>query len=120
MNRYILMALLSGVLVLQGCANHMKNSMSLFPGDSKQQALDQMGNPYDRSFNENNEAWQYMSVVGYGQCEYLTVWFQEARLHSITSRRGFSAAGCGLGSQPVDWGQFKPHPIQVELSVKNE
>ena len=109
-----------GLVLLTGCASNMKNSMMLSPGDSKQTTLDHMGTPYDRSFSGDNEAWQYMEVVGYGQCEYMTVWFQGDKLHSVTSRRGSSIAGCGLGSKPVDWGQFKPHPIELDVTIADD
>ena len=105
---------------LSGCSTSMKKSMALEPGASKSEVLTAMGTPYDRSFKEQNQAWQYMNVVGFGQCEYVTVWFQGEVLHSITSRRGSSVAGCGLGSQPVDWGQFKPYPIEMKMEIKQD
>jgi len=78
----------------------------LSPGLTTAQVKKLMGKPDGRSFNESNEAWQYQDVVGFGQCEYLTAWFTDGVLRSVTTRRGGSVAGCGLGSSPVDWNQM--------------
>ncbi len=45
-------------------------------------------------------------VVGFGQCSYTTIWFRKAVVVGMTSRRGGSVAGCGLGSHEVDWNQM--------------
>jgi len=118
MTRQLGVLILLAAFGLAACSGPMKKTMELRPGVPKEAVLAAMGTPYDRSFSGDNEAWQYMSVVGYGQCEYVTVWLQSGVLHSVTSRRGASIAGCGLGSQPVDWGQFKPYPVDVQVSVK--
>jgi hypothetical protein len=93
---------------------------ALKPGSSKAQVLAAMGAPWDRSFQEQNQAWQYMNMSGPRQCDYVTVWFQGEVLHSVTSRRGPSDAGCLLGSEPVDWGQFKPNPIEMKMEITPE
>ncbi len=97
-----------------------KSSMTLEPGASKANVLAVMGAPWDCSVNEQNQAWQYMAGAGVGQCDYHTFWFQGEVLHSIASRRGPSIAGCLLGSQPVDWGQFKPSPIDIKMEIKQD
>ena len=79
-----------------------------------------LGEPDDRSFRENNEALQYYDIVGFGQCEYLTAWFTDGILHAVTSRRGSSVAGCGLGSQPVDWGQMPKPTVDVNVNIQNK
>lgn len=77
-----------------------------------------LGEPDRRSFRGADEAWQYHDVVGFGQCEYLTAWISESALLAVTSRRGSSVAGCGLGSRAVDWGQMPESSIDVNVRVE--
>lgn len=74
----------------------------------------------DRSFRGTAEAWQYEGVVGFGVCEYLTAWFEGDTLQAITTRRGESVAGCTWNSRPVDWGQYKPYPLEVKIDKASE
>ena len=78
----------------------------LEPGMTKQQILDVLGSPADRSFRGSDEAWQYQEIAGFGQCKYTTVWISDGKLAGLSTRRGGSVAGCGLGSQEVDWSQM--------------
>lgn len=78
-----------------------------------------LGEPDRRSFRGSDEAWQYHDVVGFGQCEYLTAWISDDVLHAVTSRRGDSVAGCGLGSRAVDWGQMPDSSIDVNVRVED-
>lgn len=98
--------LLIVALVSVGCASTGKAVATLEPGMTKQQILDVLGPPADRSFRENDEAWQYQEIAGFGQCKYTTVWISDGKLAGISTRRGASVAGCGLGSQEVDWSQM--------------
>lgn len=91
------------IATLTGCASTGKAVAQLEPGMSKQEVLTIMGEPADRSFRGTDEAWQYQELVGFGQCKYNTVWLSNGKLVGVTSRRGASVAGCGLGSKPVDW-----------------
>jgi len=108
MNRYrsrIGMLLLS-VVLLSACASTGKAVAQLEPGMTKQQVLQILGEPADRSFRGTDEAWQYQEIAGFGQCKYTTVWISGGKLVGISTRRGSSVAGCGLGSQEVDWSQM--------------
>jgi hypothetical protein len=69
-------------------------------------ALISIGSPADRSFRGSDEAWQYQEIAGFGQCKYTTVWISDGKLAGLSTRRGGSVAGCGLGSQEVDWSQM--------------
>ena len=100
--------LLIVALVSAGCASTGKAVAKLEPGMMKQQILDILGSPADRSFRGSDEAWQYQEIAGFGQCKYTTVWISDGKLVGISTRRGGSVAGCGLGSQPVDWSQMPP------------
>lgn len=94
------------VLASIGCASTGKAVAKLEPGMTKQQVLDVLGPPADRSFRGSDEAWQYQEIAGFGQCKYTTVWISGGKLAGLSTRRGGSVAGCGLGSQEVDWSQM--------------
>lgn len=89
-----------------GCASTGKASAILEPGMTKEVVLEIMGPPNDRSFRGTDEAWQYQEIAGFGQCKYTTVWLSDGRLAGVSTRRGASVAGCGLGSEAVDWSQM--------------
>jgi SmpA/OmlA family protein len=96
-------------LISVGCASTGKAVAKLEPGMTKQQVLAALGEPADRSFRGKDEAWQYQEIAGFGQCKYTTVWITEGKLIGVSTRRGKSVAGCGLGSSEVDWQQM-PSP----------
>jgi hypothetical protein len=109
------------VISLAGCASTTKRGKAeLDVGMTIAQVRAALGAPDDRSFREINEAWQYHDVVGFGQCEYLTAWFTNGILHAVTTRRGSSVAGCGLGSMPVDWGQMPKPSIDVNIKTTEQ
>jgi len=98
--------LLVAALIFIGCASTSKAVAKLEPGMTTQQVLAVPGSPADRSFRGSDEAWQYQEIAGFGQCKYTTVWISNAKLVGVSTRRGASAAGCGLGSREVDWSQM--------------
>jgi len=89
-----------------GCASTGQAVAKLEPGMTKQQILGILGAPADRSFRGTDEAWQYQEIAGFGQCKYTTVWIADGKLIGVSTRRGDSVAGCGLGSREVDWSQM--------------
>jgi hypothetical protein len=93
-------------LFITGCVNVAQREAEISPGMNKQNVTAIMGLPMDRSLDGPREAWQYGHVAGFGQCAYTTVWFLEGKVVGMTSRRGASVAGCGLGSSPIDWRQM--------------
>ena len=94
------------LLFVTACASTGKAVARLQPGMSKQQIQSILGEPADRSFRGTDEAWQYQELVGFGQCKYTTVWIADGKLVGISTRRGSSVAGCGLGSEEVDWSEM--------------
>jgi hypothetical protein len=106
MNKLPLMLLAVIALFAIGCASTGKAVAEVEPVMTKQQVLDILGPPADRSFRGKDEAWQYQEIAGFGQCKYTSVWISDGRLVGISTRRGGSVAGCGLGSQEVDWSQM--------------
>jgi hypothetical protein len=91
---------------LAGCASTGKALAQLEPGMPKTRVVQIAGEPADRSFRGTDEAWQYQELVGFGQCKYTTVWIEAGKLVGVSTRRGTSVAGCGLGSREVDWSQM--------------
>ncbi len=104
MSKLLLILLASQLLF--GCASGGQAVAKLEPGMTKQQVLGILGAPADRSFQGIDEAWQYQEVAGFGQCKYTTVWISDGKLLGVSTRRGKSVAGCGLGSREVDWSQM--------------
>lgn len=87
------------------CSSTGKAAAMLEPGMPRGEVLRIMGSPNDRSVRGSDEAWQYQEIAGFGQCKYTTVWISDGRLVGVSTRRGASVAGCGLGSEEVDWRQ---------------
>jgi len=108
------------VISLSACATISEKSFDLKPGMSKEQVKSILGMPEDRSFRDLDEAWQYQEISGFGQCSYTTAWFRENKLLSMTTRRGGSIAGCGLGSKEVNWGQMPKPSIDVNVNISND
>ena len=103
-----LSSILVVTLVFMGCASTGKAVSTLDPGMSKQQVLEALGTPADRSFHGSDEAWQYQEIAGVGQCKYTTVWISNGKLIGVSTRRGKSVAGCGLGSKEVVGARCRP------------
>jgi SmpA/OmlA family protein len=102
----VAVALLLTITMISGCTSTGKAVAELEPGMTKQQVLEILGPPADRSFRGTDEAWQYQEIAGFGQCKYTTVWIADGKLVGISTRRGSSVAGCGLGSEEVDWSKM--------------
>lgn len=98
----------AAALALVGCVNVGRREAEISPGMNRHAVTAIMGTPMDRSIKGAREAWQYGHIVGFGQCAYTTIWFSDGKVVGMTSRRGPSVAGCGLGSRQVDWRQM-PH-----------
>jgi len=102
---------------LAACGGLTKKSAMVDYGMSKSDVVSMLGYPDRRSMNANSEALQYMEIVGFGQCSYITVWLTSGVVQGVTSRSGPSVAGCGLGSKEVDWGQI-PKP-EMNININN-
>lgn len=100
--------LATAVVLVAGCVNVEQRDAEISPGMSGKDVTAIMGLPMTRSIEGAKEAWQYGNIVGFGQCAYTTIWFSGGKVVGMTSRRGPSVAGCGLGSHPTDWRKM-PH-----------
>ena len=101
------------LVCLAGCASTGKAVAQLEPGMPKERVIQILGEPADRSLRGSDEAWQYQEIVGFGQCKYTTVWIAAGQLVGVSTRRGASVAGCGLGSHEVDWSQMPTPPVRA-------
>jgi hypothetical protein len=97
------------LIFIASCTTTGKNVARLDPGMSKDSILKIMGPPADRSIRGTDEALQYQEIAGFGQCKYTTIWIADGKMIGVSTRRGGSVAGCGLGSRPVDWSEM-PSP----------
>ena len=79
MPKLLSIMLLIVALASIGCASTGKAVAKLEPGMTKQQILDVLGFPADRSFRGSDEAWQYQEIAGFGQCKYTTVWISDGK-----------------------------------------
>jgi hypothetical protein len=110
------LAILVMCATIIGCSSLSKKSLLVEPEMTKNDVINILGVPDDRSFKGTNEAWQYSEVAGFGQCNYMTAWFVNSKLIAITNRRGSSVAGCGLGSREVDWGQMPKPSLDINIT----
>ncbi len=100
---------------LIGCATPLKKATGdVRLGMSADQVFAILGDPARRSSRENYEAWRYEYIVSVGRCrwgssgcrqvcEHITVWFYDKAVISMNSLRAPGLAGCGSGSEPVNW-----------------
>ena len=99
-------------MLITGCSSSGGLQDKLFqlqPGATKDQVMNLLGVPNDRSFQDANEAWQYCeSAFGVGG-RYSTVWFSSNVVRAITTdTRNYGGLTCDSGLGPVDWGQIPP------------
>ena len=105
-------------LALTACGGLTKKSALVDYGMNKSDVVGMLGYPDRRSMRAKSEALQYMEIVGFGQCSYITVWLTSGVVQGVTSRSGPSVAGCGLGAKEVDWGQIPKPEMNINISNK--
>ena len=103
---YRLITVTTILILATSCSSIGRRSLELQPGMTRAQVIETMGNPSGRALRGTDEALQYQGIVGFGQCQYVVAWLDHAGLIGITSRRGFSVAGCGLGSWRINWDEM--------------
>ncbi len=118
-----LLVLLS--VVLAGCSttgsvsNLQGKSMEIRPGVTKDEVVEILGMPGDRSFRGAAEAWQYCST-GFSQDKYITVWFLEDVVEGLTTYTRTDAFGtCAQTFTSVDWGQA-PDNLKMKLTIEDD
>ncbi|MEO9655143.1 hypothetical protein [Marinomonas sp.] len=98
MQKLLMMCL---VLWLVGCSSLRDKSMHLSPGLTKKETLEIVGVPELRSFKGSAEVWQYAGFVDFEHCTYLSLWFQEGLLESLTSTQKETSDNCQSQLQPI-------------------
>lgn len=94
------------MFAVTGCASTKPAMARLHNGMPNDEVRRIMGEPADRSMRGVDEAWQYYEVAGFGQCKYTTLWIRNGTLVGVSTRRGKSVAGCGLGAKEVNWNEM--------------
>ncbi len=71
--------------------------------DSQKAVLSRLGEPGDRSFSGNYEAWQYCET-GFSSDVYATVWFENGVVTGVTTQDAYLVDGlCDQAFPRVDW-----------------
>lgn len=101
-------------LFLFGCANVQKRSTRINPGDSKEQIIEVMGEPENRQFKGNLEAWQYCDT-SFGRYNYSIVWLNSGIATGVNSytNPGQPFNFCGAGFEPVRWENAPNQTIEI-------
>ena len=81
--------------------------MNVNPGASKEEVLQMLGTPVNRSFRENAEVLQYCRT-GNVFDEYVNVWLLDGRVAALTNYTDSSGFLCQHDLREVDWGQAPP------------
>jgi len=109
------LSIMTGVILLtSACVNLAKKTLSINPGDTKEQVLAVMGAPPDyRQFRGKDEAWQYgQTGAGFGYNDHRVIWFYDGRVIGITSYRS-SGTTAGGGMRQINWEEKPDTTIEV-------
>jgi hypothetical protein len=104
------------LVLLAGCASSFNRVNIIQPGETKEKVISILGEPEDRQFKGNDEAWQYCKTgTGFGMCGYKTIWFYGGRVTGITS---YSMACAGFGSctahfRQIQWDNAPDRTIEI-------
>jgi hypothetical protein len=104
-------------LSLAACAGGLtsKSEVSrIDPGMTRDEVRAILGEPGERSFSENREAWQYCRI-GFWSDAAPIVWFKDGVVSALTSDRGGGASSCVYGFSEIDWGQVPPD-LRIEVN----
>jgi hypothetical protein len=101
-------------LLFVGCANVQKRSTKVNPGDSKEQVIAVMGDPENRQFKGNQEAWQYCDT-SFGRYNYSIIWFNSGVATGVNSyvSGGTPLNFCAAGFQPVRWETAPDSTVEI-------
>ena len=113
-------ALASAIIALSACSNSVvKNSVSVNPGDSKQQVIAAMGTPQNRQFDGIDDAWQYCNThmgVGSGAGIYRIVWFANGRVTGLTSyQTSLVGKSCSSQFKEVNWREAPDRVVEYRV-----
>jgi hypothetical protein len=96
------------LILFIGCvAPHivMSKSIGINQGQSKDEVLKIMGNPGNRQFKGNNEAWQWCETdqVGFSGDDYVVVWFYDGKVTGVTTYKNTQIGNCEMFFRTINW-----------------
>jgi outer membrane protein assembly factor BamE (lipoprotein component of BamABCDE complex) len=87
MLKKIILVSLFILFLIPGCSASY-NSVKVNPGMNRDEVIQLMGNPGNRQFNGNREAWQYCDMKAEDkENEYVVIWFDEGKVTGLTTYR---------------------------------
>jgi hypothetical protein len=104
-------------LFFWGCASTssmVRNSISVTPGQAKEEVLSVMGTPKDRQFQGKDEAWQYCATdySGFGADQYIVVWFYDGKVTGLTSYKNQMMGNCESFFKTIKWEEAPDRSIE--------
>jgi len=96
------------LLGLFGCGATTKLAIQdVETGMTSAQVSNMLGEPRNRSFEGEYEAWLYSDPVSFGMCAHVTIWFEDTIVLSMSSIR----YRCRSGRPPPNWDKM-PNSMQ--------
>ena len=92
-------------LLLCSCKVLERKAILINPGDSREKVTSILGNPGDRQFRGNVEAWQYGETgAGFGYHDYRLIWFRNGRVTGIESYKSYvPATAASAHFRDIEW-----------------
>ena len=106
------------VILLLACASQtmmVKNSSAIKAGMLTSELRELMGEPQNRQFEGNNEAWQYCSTdySGFETDHYVLVWIVDETVTGMQTYRNAEIGMCGSFFRTVNWEDAPDASIEV-------
>lgn len=100
-------------ILLSGCASVDKASLLVSNGSSKKEVMEAMGEPKDRQFKGENEAWQYCNL-GFPNHDYKVVWFKNGKVTGVQSYKLYVPGyWCEKGFKTINWEEAPDAVIEI-------
>lgn len=106
------------VVLLQACASQsqmIKNSTNITAGMSVDELRKVMGEPQNRQFKGNDEAWQYCSTdySGFEADHYVLVWLADNTVTGMQTYRNTEYGTCESFFRMVNWKEAPDASIEI-------
>jgi hypothetical protein len=104
-NNLLLLVMISLFLIGCGPSSFVTNSHRINNGDSKTKVVEIMGDPEDRQFEGDNEAWQWCSTDygGLSGDDFVCVFFYKNNVTGIKTYRSKAYGTCEGSFRTVNW-----------------
>lgn len=102
-------------VLLAGCGTLQKQAALINPGDTRERVRELMGEPGDRQFQGQNEAWQYgQTGAGFGFHDFRIVWFYDGKVTGLTSYKDTTPASLAAAHfRPIRWEDAPTATVEV-------